>query len=114
MKNGLNTDSYGNKYWYLNGKLHREDGPAIESANGTKSWYLNGKLHREDGPAVENSDGTKQWYLNNRLHREDGPAIECDNGTKQWYLNGVKLDVRTLAGLKKKIALMICEEIMAA
>ena len=22
-------------------------------ANGDKSWYLNGKLHREDGPAIE-------------------------------------------------------------
>ena len=21
--------------------------------NGDKSWYLNGKLHREDGPAIE-------------------------------------------------------------
>ena len=21
--------------------------------NGNKSWYLNGKLHREDGPAYE-------------------------------------------------------------
>ena len=41
----------GNKSWYLNGKLHREDGPAREWANGDKVWYLNGKLHREDGPA---------------------------------------------------------------
>ena len=31
----------GNKFWYLNGKLHREDGPAMEWANGSKSWYLN-------------------------------------------------------------------------
>ena len=43
----------GSKEWYLNGKQHREDGPAVERANGTKVWYLNGKLHREDGPAVE-------------------------------------------------------------
>ena len=34
----------GDKYWFLNGKLHREDGPAYEHANGTKSWYLNGKF----------------------------------------------------------------------
>ena len=27
--------------------------------NGPKYWYLNGELHREDGPAVECSDGTK-------------------------------------------------------
>ena len=31
---------------------------------GTKFWYLNGELHREDGPAVEYEDGTKKWYLN--------------------------------------------------
>ena len=29
----------GNKYWYLNGRLHREGGPAIEYANGTKKWF---------------------------------------------------------------------------
>jgi hypothetical protein len=78
----------GTQYWYLNGKLHREDGPAIEYANGNKYWYLNGKLHREDGPAIEWVDGTKSWYLNDELHREDGPAIEGACGTKSWYLNG--------------------------
>ena len=50
--------------WKLNGKLHREDGPAIEYAEGNKWWYLNGKLHREDGPAVEYADGTKFWFIN--------------------------------------------------
>ena len=53
----------GTKYWYLNGKRHREDGPAIEYPNGEKHWYLNGKLHREDGPAVEYVDGTKRWFF---------------------------------------------------
>jgi len=33
----------GNKLWYLKGKHHREDGPAVEWANGDKFWYLNGK-----------------------------------------------------------------------
>ena len=47
----------GDKFWYLNGKLHREDGPAIEHANGDKFWCLNDKLHREDGPAIELADG---------------------------------------------------------
>jgi len=56
----------GNKRWYLNGKIHREDGPAIEYANGTKEWYLNDKRHREDGPAVERADGSKFWYLNGK------------------------------------------------
>ena len=37
------VDEYGTKFWYLNGKLHRTDGPAVEHANGEKCWYLNGK-----------------------------------------------------------------------
>jgi len=34
--------------------------------NGDKEWYLDDKLHREDGPAVECTDGTKAWYLNGK------------------------------------------------
>ena len=60
------------------------------------------------------SCGTKSWWLNGKCHREDGPAMEFADGTKAWYRNGVKLRVRTLAGLEKKIALMICEKIMTA
>jgi len=37
----------GSKYWYLNDKLHREDGPAIEYNDGDKYWYLKGKLLTE-------------------------------------------------------------------
>ena len=33
----------GDKWWYLNGKRHREDGPAFEGADGSKYWYLNGE-----------------------------------------------------------------------
>ena len=40
--------SNGTKYWYLNGKLHREDGPAIEWADGYKFWYLDGKEVTEE------------------------------------------------------------------
>jgi hypothetical protein len=61
----------GSKYWYLNGKLHREDGPAKEWASGTKKWYLNGEMHREDGPAVEWASGTKCWYLNGKEVTEE-------------------------------------------
>jgi hypothetical protein len=34
--------------WYHNGKLHREDGPAIEYANGDKSWWRNGIRYTEE------------------------------------------------------------------
>ena len=40
-------------------------------ANGTKEWYLNGKRHREDGPAIEGTDGTKYWYLNGKYLTEE-------------------------------------------
>ena len=59
--------------------------------NGDKCWYLNGNLHREDGPAAEFVDGTKEWFLNGNLHREDGPAIEWVDGTKSWYIDGKEL-----------------------
>jgi len=37
----------GDRWWYLNGKRHREGGPAIEVSNGEKEWYLNGKKYTE-------------------------------------------------------------------
>jgi hypothetical protein len=75
----------------VNGKRHRDYGPAIERADGTKEWYVNDKRHREDGPAIERANGTKEWFVNGKLHREDGPAIESANGTKFWYVNDKRL-----------------------
>ena len=56
--------------------------------NGTKIWRLNGKYHREDGPAVETKDGYRAWYIHGRIRREDGPACEYPDGHKVWYLHG--------------------------
>ena len=77
--------------WRIEGKLHREDGPAIEYTNGGKTWYIDGKLHREDGPACESSSGDKEWYIEGKLHREDGPALEYANGEKYWNIEGRRL-----------------------
>ena len=84
-------DEDGNKWWYLNDKKHREDGPAVEFVNGSKLWYLNGEQHRVDGPAAVYVDGGRHWYLNGKLHRIDAPAIEWGNGYKTWYLHGKEL-----------------------
>jgi hypothetical protein len=82
----MKVNKYGVKEWRLHGKLHREDGPAIEWANGSKHWYLHGKRHREGAPAVDNISGHKEWWLHNMRHREDGAAVELANGNKDWYL----------------------------
>ena len=38
---------------------------------GSKFWYLNDKRHREDGPAVEYTDGSKEWFLNGIEYSEE-------------------------------------------
>ena len=60
-------------------------------SNKTTSWYLNGQLHREDGPAIEWTDGSKFWFINGQRHREDGPAVVRPNRPNSWYLNGEQL-----------------------
>ena len=56
----------GDRWWWYKGELHREDGPAIERANGTKFWIRKDKLHRENGPAIEQANGHKTWYLSGK------------------------------------------------
>jgi len=76
------------KRWTLNGKYHREDGPAIEYPDGHKQWWINGKLHRLDGPALERTNGTLEWYTRGKRHRLDGPAFIAHNGVNEWFING--------------------------
>ena len=52
--------------WYnQKGQCHREDGPAIEWANGTKEWYINGRKLTEQ-------------EFNNRKASCNGKIIEVD------------------------------------
>jgi len=62
--------------WYLNGKLHNEEGPARiyyrrDGSVRWKEWFLDGKRHNEEGPAFIG-------------YREDGSVIG-----EGWYLDGV-------------------------
>lgn len=59
------------KVWYVNGLVHKEDGPALIELCGIKAWYINGKLHRLNGPAVEYPDGKKQWWIENKTYSEE-------------------------------------------
>jgi hypothetical protein len=70
----IHINKYGTKYYYSDREMeihHREDGPAIEYADGGKVWYVNDKCHREDGPAVEYANGYKAWYINDKRLTEE-------------------------------------------
>ena len=82
--------------------------------NGDKFWWLHGKLHREDGPAYEGANGNKSWYLNGKLHREDGPAMEFASGFKYWFLNGERVTEEEHKRLTSKVVEMTMEEINKA
>jgi hypothetical protein len=76
-------------------------GELYESDDGDKEWYLNGKCHRVDGPAIEYYSGRKYWYVNDKLHREDGPAIVYADGNKEWFLNDKQVSQKEFKRLLK-------------
>ena len=52
---------------YLNGLLHRIGAPAIEYSDGCMEWWVEGKLHRLDGPAyIHPSDRTEEYWINDK------------------------------------------------
>jgi hypothetical protein len=75
------------KEWYIHGELHRENGPALID-NGKIGWYQNNKLHCLDGPALIDSN-YKIWCVNGLMHREDGPAYICGD-YEEWYINDIR------------------------
>ena len=110
MKFKIETDEYGTKLYYANNVLHREDGPAIEYANGNKVWIKNGLTHRQNGPAVQYTDGTKIWYKNGLFHREDGPAFEKANGDKFWFIKGKNLTEKQFKIVNQYNNLLSCNK----
>ena len=94
--------------WRWDGRLHRDDGPALEGYDNFRGiwlvgWYQRGQLHRDDGPAEVTYQPYGQplqspadhpsecplllaWYQRGQLHREDGPALE------QYYFDGCLSD----------------------
>ena len=76
--------------YYENGKIHRDDGPAIIGPD-KEIWYKNGMIHRNHAPAVIYSDGSKYWHQNGKLHKDIGPAVIIPNGKKEYWKNGKQL-----------------------
>ena len=80
---------------------------------GTTRWHKAAKckiLHRENGPAVEFANGHKDWHQNGQRHRIDGPAIECTDGSKYWYINGEELtEAEFLAATQPVVELTVAD-----
>ena len=70
------TDSLGAKRWYLNGKVHRLDGPAVERPNCTKYWYVNGE--KLSGPLDLLEYGAKVQDLAEYLTAREIAQIKLD------------------------------------
>lgn len=51
------------EYYNEKSQLHRIDGPARIWNNGDESWWINGKRHREDGPAIQYIKGGSHYYF---------------------------------------------------
>ena len=87
--NGTMSTSYHD----AQGRSHRLDGPAFESAtaDGPSSymWMKEGKLHRTDGPAKYSTDGREEYWVEGKLHRTDGPAsIDPGKGREEFWVEG--------------------------
>jgi hypothetical protein len=72
--------------WWLEGRRHRIDGPAVEFPNGDYRWYRDDVPHRDGGPAVS-CQGVTEYRRDGRLHRDDGPAYESGK-EKLWLRKG--------------------------
>lgn len=69
------------------GLKHNSNGPAVIYDSGTVEYWIEGKRHRDDGPAIVSSTHN-HWYIDGKCHRVDGPAVERKDGTGgAWYLN---------------------------
>lgn len=53
------------KFSYISNEFKKVIGIGhwFEEEGTVKVWYLNGQLHRENGPAVEYTDGDKSWWI---------------------------------------------------
>ena len=58
---------------------------------GTELWWLNGRFHREDGPAIIYPDGYEAWFLDGCRHREGGLAIIRPDGTGDYWEHGRRI-----------------------
>ena len=64
----ITIDKYGSKSWYINGKYHREDGPAYIGSNGFKAWFINGNIIKRNS--------RKRVFISNVMEPSSGTLME--------------------------------------
>jgi hypothetical protein len=71
--------------WYKAGRIHREDGPAVEFKDGRKLWALDGQL-------VTEQEATARREENDRQAREQADALweQCQADELRQYHTGTK------------------------
>ena len=106
------TKKWSIYYFDASGERHNEDGPSIIHSSGTKIWFIHGKIHREEGPALITSIG-EIWYYQGMIHSLNGPAeynreinIQCYHINDKQYskkdYNNILFWVRTACNIFKK------------
>jgi hypothetical protein len=88
--------------WKRYDKYHRIDEPAFiiffNDVKYEKCWYINGKLHRNEGPAKIKSSvygRTEEWFINGLHNRQnDEPSLIKYNrkgivSEEKWFINGL-------------------------
>ena len=86
------TDKHGNTHYYVDSIR-----PAAikQYSRNAKIWYLFGKKHKLDGPAVIHVNGDTEYWQYGKRHREDGPAVKYINTrytSNLYYLCGIGYD----------------------
>lgn len=84
----LETKNYV-KFYFKNGKIHKDGHPAIIYDGGSKKWCKDGKLHRKDGPAIERANGVIEWWINGEQIPEQDSRLE---NAKQSYVKELALE----------------------
>ena len=74
-------------------QLHSSEGPAVYTPY-SEEWWLNGKLHRTNGPAILINKPNyirAEWWKDGTLHRDNNkPVIIDSDGTIEYWELGSK------------------------
>lgn len=77
-------------FWFENGFLHREEGPAVMTYF-FEEWYQNGKLHREDGPAsVDHRTKKSEYWIEGKQLTDLEFEEYSKSTTKFYFLRSIK------------------------